>query len=88
MKRINVSSRDILFGFPYESDYCPIAIALKRQFPDKDVSVSESGRIEIGDEVVFLSQKTLNKVVDFVKRFDSGEDVKPFRFRIYPSPVA
>ena len=80
--RIRVTQKDINNGDPCEPYSCPVALALKRKFPDDLVEVTggELGDIQIGESNQWKASPAVNK---FITDFDSScKSVKPFRFTL------
>jgi hypothetical protein len=75
---IKITQQDIDRGDPGNALSCPIALAIKRDFPGEKVKVASS-RIEIGDVVLVLNVNSSSiKVYDFIEAFDMGLPVAPF----------
>lgn len=82
---VEVTERDIALGRRASALWCPVALATKRALQRAHVEVSRK-RIVIppewdddGDE---LTWETPAVVERWVRRFDEGERVKPFGFRM------
>jgi hypothetical protein len=81
-----VTGEDIANGVPGEPEKCPVALALKRVYPDYEFCVGKNYIHTEKDEVGVLSfndQVTTLKQSRFVKRFDAGKRVEPFSFDFY-----
>jgi hypothetical protein len=83
---VSVTKKDIEQGKRESAVFCPIALAIKRRFPDARL---------YGVTTTFLSIEPLydksqnscvtplpKKVKNFIKRFDGGQEVKPIRFKL------
>ncbi len=76
--KINVTQEDIDRGEPSRPSGCPIAIALRRLIPGVIV-----GTIGIYDASYDkLTRGTPRRAAEFIRRFDLGQSVKPFRFQV------
>jgi len=75
---IRVSNDDIRLGLAGTSFGCPVARAIHRQFPELYISVLPSG-IRLGSAP---RVKTPCRVQRFIRKFDGGEQVAPFAFRL------
>lgn len=76
--RFYVTKRDIREGSRMSAWYCPVARAIRR--------TTGIERVSVGVHVVSIGQKTYaltENASKFVKRFDNGRRVKPFRGRAY-----
>lgn len=73
--KVSVTQKDIDEGTKRNCRKCPIAKALQRIIPNKDIIVE--GSIIWIDNKVFLAP---TKADAFVKAFDKGEKVKPISF--------
>jgi hypothetical protein len=75
--RISVTAKDIAAGARNDCTACPIALAMRR------AGLSEPwarpGNLFWERD---RSAETPDVAADFMKRFDDGEPVKPFRFTI------
>jgi len=74
---IDVTARDIAEGKPGKCERCPIALAVRRIFPNDDIRVDSI--IWIGDNWDARFD-TPEVACDFIDRFDSGQEVSPFKF--------
>jgi hypothetical protein len=77
---IRVTQKDIDNGIQSDPYCCPVALAVKRKYPDKCVCVLGSS--------VFINHKrhsVSHNVWDFEVDFDLGREVKPFRFKLEES---
>jgi nitrate/TMAO reductase-like tetraheme cytochrome c subunit len=73
---VNVTSADIAKGVRHNCDKCPVALALARRFNMNDCTAAASYLFATTIGVV----RTPEKVYKFMKAFDRGQQVKPFRF--------
>ncbi len=73
--KIKITLSDILCGEPGNHSRCPIALALKRAHPNKNISVDHSG-FSIGDVEYDISAE----IHEFISDFDFGVVVYPFEF--------
>ena len=84
---IEVTKGDITAGRPGDCERCPIALAVARAIKRDDVHVSMSlmraGDYYDSNSILWNLSK---KVQNFIRRFDEGKPVKPFRFRL-PDPI-
>ncbi len=80
MMLVTVKHEDITNGIPRSCNDCPIALALRRLFPEAAVHVAYH-RIAIDDGRTV----TPDIVRKFVKDFDRGRPVEPFEFPL-PEP--
>lgn len=81
---INVTKDDIEFGVTCDVERDPIVLAIKRALPH-GTEVLVGGRIaklRMPGAVHFEQVNLPNSVIDFVKAFDRGRDVKPFTFEL------
>lgn len=80
--QITVTQEDITNGFPGSYTSCPVALALRRVFPEEGVDV-DSDSLIIGDREV----ETSEAVGGFMEEFDEGSPVEPFTFTLeLPEP--
>jgi len=93
---IKVTKKDIQNGEPGDCQKCAIALALKREFPDKKVEVravendnngfeeTKSGTIIFDlDHKLYHFEDGLNdKLYTFIDRFDGEYGVDPFQFEM------
>lgn len=85
MKKITVNKTNIKKGTPGSTCGCPIALALRREFPGKQVSVSDDV-IEIYEPGKYwctaVFYHTPNSAKRFIKKFDNKQNVEPFTFAL------
>ena len=77
---LTVTAEDIRFGEPGNHEYCPIAIAASRRFPD--------GWVDVGDAYMIVSSQEwvpTKRTTQFIERFDEGSAVQPGRYVFYLS---
>lgn len=79
---VSVTEEHIKNGEPKSFSGCPIALACKELFPncDIDVDLESIGVYPNNERYDFLM--TPKKAQNFIKKFDDGEKVKPFSFRV------
>lgn len=86
LKTIEVTQDDINNGIPNSEHSCPVAIALKRVFPDRRVSVNEDSLMlyeEINEVCVRrIIKGTPSEVQAFILDFDDDVAVEPFSFEV------
>lgn len=75
---VNVTQRDIERGVPRSSCQCPIARAMRRKI-DTD--------LRVGSEIWWFpdqaeSEDLPNNVTTWIRTFDAGLPVKPFKFKL------
>jgi hypothetical protein len=75
---VEVTAEDIEQGQPNDSRCCPIALALKRIYPDRTIRVGDEGFAEIGDGMAILP----DEAYQFIGAFDEGRSVKPISFTL------
>lgn len=75
-KTIRVTKQDIAMGERSSHLNCPVALALKRQHPQRLWNI---GHCWIDKN---KTMKTTGRVSEFILNFDSNQSVKPFTFRI------
>lgn len=75
---ISVTRKDIAEGRRASPSFCPVALAIRRRYPKKAISVAE--------KVIFISsigeRMSPESVCQFVESFDHRKPVKPFRFKL------
>ena len=81
--KLEVTADDIAKGFKKDSAFCPIARAVKREFPTwQEVEVSDDG-IKVLDDMNTNWLTGKEKSIDFfIRAFDSGHQVYPFTVEI------
>lgn len=80
--KINVTAKDIRMGIRGNCLKCPIAIALKRAFKAKEVTVTTITFLV--DRLKFRIHELDDdsNIVSFIEDFDQGVPVKPFSFEL------
>ncbi len=76
--KIEVTADDIANGKPGFSCECPIALALRRLFPDAGHIEVEMADVHIDYDMVELPDEAR----DFIEHFDAEDEVSPFSFEI------
>ena len=81
--RIVVTQDDINAGKPRVPSSCPIALAVRRQYPEVEaVKVGPNeGIIVTGPNCRTITTELLDDERDWVRRFDRGEKVVPFELK-------
>ena len=79
-KTIRVTAEHIAQGWRGSACNCPIALALKDEWPGAEVEVSGPD-IEVSADRLWLAQCD-DTAMDFIVRFDAGADVQPFEFDV------
>ncbi len=80
-KRIYVRKSDIEVGGRGNCFTCPVAMALKRAYKGRSISVqSDSYRVDRGSIKTGAWFPLPETAVRFVRDFDAGRPVKPFSF--------
>ena len=74
---VKITETDIFEGRRDDSEACPIALSLKRLFPE-DVVCVESWQICING----VAHPTSSFVNDWIDAFDDGCDMEPFTFEL------
>ena len=75
--KVRVTQEHIDEGIPQECGFCPIAIAIRDQYPNESINV-DGEEITIGDNHYL----TPESAADFIHRFDFGGKVSPFEFEL------
>ena len=73
--KIEITQEDIDRGMRGRSDFCPVALALRRKWPEAEMGCFAC---DLGNRLVLVPEL----VSKFVEDFDSGKPVKPFTFEI------
>lgn len=82
---VSVTEEDINNGVPGDPNYCPIALAIQRIFPNFGVMVGKDRinlEFEMNNSPGFYCIGTTYSQYRFVRRFDKGKSVQPFNFWI------
>lgn len=76
--KLIVEMRDIINGQASSCGNCPIALAIKRQFPEsKEISV-RNFTVEVDEKVFWLPYEACR----FIRHFDAGWLVDPQEFEL------
>lgn len=81
--KIIVSAEDIKVGKAKSSQYCPLALVIRRALPDAGIIRVFSDYLYISGTRVSLPRKARN----FIILFDSGQNVEPFDFELELTPL-
>lgn len=75
--KISVTQDDIDYGIPQSFDCCPVALAIRRNFPGSPVIVSQ-------DVIVIRSTdySATPEIIRFIDNFDEDCAVEPFEFEL------
>ncbi len=82
---IKVEQQDIDSGIKGDSDFCPVALAVKRLYPKHPVDVGGSFICWLGTHTSFSYTRCMElpeKAQQFILDFDHGKKVKPLTFEI------
>jgi hypothetical protein len=80
---IRVTPADLASGRRHHCSECPLALAIKRAFPGRSVTVSDRPvTIAVGLRVAILHPTDLRLVGEFVEAFDAGRDVDCIEFEL------
>lgn len=83
---IQVTQQNIDSGQRLAACSCPVALAILRDLPQYGVGVSSTGitlvRLPIEAKHPHTTLVTPRDVIAFVKAFDRGADVSPFKFEL------
>ena len=84
MKKINIINEDITMGDRGCENSCPIALALRHEYKTGDVSVEVEDRpyIYVNGNELDMTSNMRDIIENFIQRFDSGQDVKPFTLEV------
>jgi len=83
--KLEITEQDILDGIKKNSACCPIALAVKRAFPDwQEVEVSDDGiKVLDGFNTTWLTgDDHIDNLVSFMDRFDNSRTVGPFTVEV------
>ena len=80
MKKINIVNEDITMGDRGCENSCPIALALRHEYKTTNVSVvmEDIPYIYVNDDELDMTSDMRDIVDNFIRKFDSGQNVKPF----------
>ena len=80
---VEVTKKDIELGLPKSRHACPVALAVRRATGKPRADYAE---VTVMRDVIFhgftKSTRCSRRVKQFIKRFDDGKEVSPFRFRL------
>jgi len=85
MKRlIDITYQDIEMGDRGCENSCPIALALRHEYNTTNVSVTmeDEPYIYVNDDELDMTSDMRDIVDEFVKKFDTGKEVKPFTLEV------
>ena len=84
MRKINITNEDITMGDIGCENSCPIALALRHEYNTTNVSVimEDEPYIYVNDDELDMTSDMRDIVDEFVKKFDSGKEVKPFTLEV------
>lgn len=74
---IEVTREDIDHGLAGSCGSCPVALAIRRRFPD--------GWVRVGIRCVYAGGRAYHLpsgAIEFIERFDGGMPVEPFSFEL------
>jgi len=81
--KILVTKSDIKAGKRFDATSCPVAIAIEKRFLGKSVKVGSFSIKVINEEKLLIHIfETTDEVRDFMCKFDIGDKVEPFEFRL------
>lgn len=75
---INVSQEDINNGIAKSNISCPIGLAIKKIFPYSKIFVNPWTEITVG----YFKYKLTKNCLRFMRDFDKGDLVHPFKFNL------
>lgn len=79
---IEVNQDDIDNGKKCNSNYCPIACAVRRAIPNSEYISMSAWGLRINNKYVMLDDETDEKLANFVLHFDAGNKVEPIKFEL------
>ena len=84
MKKINITYQDIEMGDRGCENSCPIALALRHEYNTTNVSVimEDEPYIYVNDDELDMTSDMRDIVDNFIRKFDSGQNVKPFTLEV------
>ena len=84
MKKINIVNEDITMGDRGCENSCPIALALRHEYKTTNVSVvmEDIPYIYVNDDELDMTSDMRDIVDNFIRKFDSGQNVKPFTLEV------
>lgn len=81
--KINITQKDINKGEKANGDRCPIARAIKRAMPFKNIWYKyEVGRILVMNRFGNTVFELPVEAVKFIRDYDGGHPVEPFSFEV------
>ncbi len=84
---VKVTRNEIINGVKQKCHLCPIALALRRALPEANGVTSYLNSASWYDRKGMRWNADLpHAATTFVVRFDNGEPVQPFEFKIQPVP--
>jgi len=84
MRTINIIDEDITMGDRGCENSCPIALALRHEYKTTNVSVvmEDIPYIYVNDDELDMTSDMRDIVDNFIRKFDSGQNVKPFTLEV------
>ena len=84
MRKINITNEDITMGDIGCENSCPIALALRHEYDTTNVSVimEDIPYIYVNDDELNMTSDMRDIIDEFIRKFDSGKEVKPFTLEI------
>ena len=84
MRTINIIDEDITMGDRGCENSCPIALALRHEYKTTNVSVvmEDIPYIYVNDDELDMTSDMRDIVDNFIREFDSGQNVKPFTLEV------
>lgn len=77
--KVTVTEDDIKFGIPKCSESCPVAIAIKRLYPDRVVKVGITGIYLVKDGITHV-YKMPKEITVAITSYDYGKPMTPVEF--------
>ena len=84
MRTITIIDEDITMGDRGCENSCPIALALRHEYKTTNVSVvmEDIPYIYVNDDELDMTSDMRDIVDNFIRKFDSGQNVKPFTLEV------
>jgi len=84
IRLIDIVDEDITMGDRGCENSCPIALALRNEYNTTNISVVMEDRpyIFVNDDELNMTSNIIDTVDNFIKKYDSGQDVEPFTLEI------
>ena len=84
MRTINIIDEDITMGDRGCENSCPIALALRHEYKTTNVSVvmEDIPYIYVNDDELDMTSDMRDIVDNFIRKFDSGQNVKQFTLEV------